>query len=90
VAAVLVLLAIPVAAQAKDPFRPPPGIDTLGGSGSAPGAPAGGQGGGGSQIEPPRDDLPRTGLDYSVPVLAALGFLVGGSSLRLASFAIMR
>ena len=83
VAAVSLVLSPPAGAQAKDPFRPPPGVGVADQPETAPGGPAGGVGG---EVPPPHPSgggLPRTGLDYSVPVLLALVLMAGGASLRL-------
>lgn len=85
---VMLILALPAAGQAKDPFRPPPGAGTLGGGTTAPGLPAGEVPGQLPPDEPPGNGLPRTGLDYSLPMLAAMGLIAAGASMRLASSAL--
>jgi opacity protein-like surface antigen len=82
-----VLVAGPVAAQGKDPFRPPAPSGT---SGTIDGGTAG-SGGMGSTIgpQPPAaGGLPRTGLDYSLPVLAAGALIAMGISMRMTSRAL--
>jgi hypothetical protein len=85
---ILLMLALPAAGQAKDPFRPPPGAGTIGGGTTGPGAPVGEVPGEDPQAEPPGNGLPRTGLDYSLPMLAAMGLIAAGASMRLASSAL--
>jgi hypothetical protein len=85
---VALLVAGPAAAQGKDPFRPPAGAGgsgTTGGGGAAPP-------GNGQVVVPPEPQtgggLPRTGLDYSVPILASLALIAAGASMRLTSRAL--
>ena len=77
----------PVEAQGKDPFRPPAGA---GDSGSTAGG--GGASAGGSAVVPSEPQtgggLPRTGLDYSLPIIAAFALVAAGASMRLTSRAL--
>lgn len=83
---VALLVAGPAGAQGKDPFRPPVGAGDSGTTAGG-GAPAGGQ-----AVVPPEPQtgggLPRTGLDYSFPILASLALIAAGASLRLTSRAL--
>jgi len=82
---VMVLLAAPASAQAKDPFRPPPGASSTtssGGTGTGATAPVG------PQPPPATGSLPRTGEDFSVLFMAAVALIAAGSSLRLAGRAL--
>lgn len=83
VVAISFTLAVPANAQAKDPFRPPPGAGAVDQPGTDPGGPSGGTSGGAPPAQPPGGGLPRTGLDYSLPVLLALGLMAAGASMRL-------
>jgi hypothetical protein len=81
----VLLVAGPAAAQGKDPFRPPTGS---GGSAATGGSPAES----GPILVPsePRTsgDLPRTGLDLSIPVLTAGALIAAGASMRLTTSAL--
>jgi hypothetical protein len=83
-----VTLGGPAAAQGKDPFRPPAGTGESGTGGTTGVA----QPGVGIPVEPtePRMDggLPRTGLDYSLPVLLAFALMAAGASLRVVTYAL--
>lgn len=85
---ILRMLSLPAAGLANDPFRPPPGAGTAGGGTTGPGAPVGGVRGEVPQADPPGNGLPRTGLDYSLPMLAAMGLIAAGASMRMASSAL--
>jgi hypothetical protein len=85
---VALLVAGPAAAQGKDPFMPPAGS---GGPGATAGT-GGTTGGGAPVVAPPEpragENLPRTGLDLSVPVLAAWVLIAAGASMRLTTAAL--
>jgi hypothetical protein len=84
----VLLLAGPAHAQGKDPFQPPASSAVSGASGGGNGSPAGS----GSSVTPEQPAtsgrLPRTGLDYSLPVLAAGVLIALGASMRLTSRAL--
>lgn len=86
--AALLLLGGPAAAQGKDPFRPPVGSGVSGAGGGTGGAPTGGVP---AVPRQPRTDggLPRTGLDYSIPVLLAVALLAAGASMRVVTKALV-
>jgi len=82
------LFAATASAQAKDPFRPVPGAESTGAGGGGGTTTVGGLGTGSVTGSQPGGGLPRTGQDYSIPVLAAAALIAAGASMRLAGRAL--